>query len=74
MAAGSTTLSVDDVLSTESLQKCFENYLLVDVGASLTNKKFSKDLDSVIQRAKDAGTVARLWSLLQHSPQQISLN
>ena len=57
MAAGSTTLAADDVLSAESLQKCFDNYLLVDVGASLTNKKFSKDLDSVIQRAKDAGTV-----------------
>ena len=27
----------------------------MDVGANLTNKKFGRDLDSVIQRAKDAG-------------------
>ena len=32
-----------------------ENYILIDVGANLTNKKFTRDLDSVIQRAKDAG-------------------
>jgi len=33
----------------------FENYIIVDVGANLTNKKFSRDLDSVLQRAKDSG-------------------
>ena len=32
-----------------------DNYIIVDVGANLTNKKFSRDLDAVIQRAKDAG-------------------
>jgi hypothetical protein len=32
-----------------------ENYIIVDIGANLTNKKFSKDLDSVLQRAKDSG-------------------
>ena len=32
-----------------------DNYIIVDVGANLTNKKFSRDLDSVIQRAKDSG-------------------
>jgi len=32
-----------------------DNYIIVDVGANLTNKKFGRDLDSVIQRAKDAG-------------------
>ena len=31
------------------------NYILVDIGANLTNKKFSRDLDQVIQRATDAG-------------------
>ncbi|XP_046402077.1 3'-5' ssDNA/RNA exonuclease TatD [Ischnura elegans] len=41
--------------STSSMQHCYENYVIVDVGANLTNKKFSRDLDSVIQRAKDAG-------------------
>lgn len=37
------------------MQQCYENYILVDIGAHLTNKKYGKDLDSVIQRAKDAG-------------------
>lgn len=31
------------------------NYLIVDIGANLTNKKFARDLDNVIQRAKEAG-------------------
>lgn len=31
------------------------NYMIVDIGANLTNKKFSRDLDQVIQRATDAG-------------------
>ncbi|GAB6028418.1 hypothetical protein CHUAL_002578 [Chamberlinius hualienensis] len=30
-------------------------YILIDIGANLTNKKFSRDLESVIRRAKDAG-------------------
>ncbi|XP_015781476.1 uncharacterized protein LOC107359505 [Tetranychus urticae] len=32
-----------------------ETYLLVDIGANLTNKKYARDLDGVIQRAKDSG-------------------
>jgi len=32
-----------------------KNYIIVDIGANLTNKKFSRDLDQVIQRARDAG-------------------
>merc|ERR1712223_367020 len=32
-----------------------DNYIIIDVGANLTNKKFGRDLDQVIQRAKDAG-------------------
>ena len=32
-----------------------DNYIIVDVGANLTNKKFARDLDAVIQRAKEAG-------------------
>jgi TatD DNase family protein len=32
-----------------------DNYIIVDIGANLTNKKFSRDLDNVIQRARDAG-------------------
>lgn len=37
------------------MKECYENYILIDVGANLTNKKYSRDLDSVIQRAKDSG-------------------
>ncbi|XP_018579380.1 uncharacterized protein LOC108917319 [Anoplophora glabripennis] len=37
------------------MKACYENYILIDVGANLTNKKYSRDLDSVIQRAKDSG-------------------
>ena len=40
-----------DAAAAQSL----ENYIIVDVGANLTNKKFSKDLDNVVTRAKDAG-------------------
>jgi hypothetical protein len=32
-----------------------DNYIIVDIGANLTNKKFSRDLDAVIQRAREAG-------------------
>ena len=32
-----------------------EEYLLVDVGANLTNKKFLRDLDTLIHRAQNAG-------------------
>jgi hypothetical protein len=32
-------------------------YMLVDIGANLTNKKFSRDVDNVVQRAKEAGVL-----------------
>ncbi|XP_054926074.1 3'-5' ssDNA/RNA exonuclease TatD-like [Dermacentor andersoni] len=32
-----------------------DNYILIDICANLVNKKFNRDLESVIQRAKDAG-------------------
>jgi len=32
-----------------------DSYILVDIGANLTNKKFSRDIDSVVQRAKESG-------------------
>ena len=41
--------------SSVSMQQYYENYIIIDVGANLTNKKYGRDLDSVIQRAKDAG-------------------
>ncbi|XP_037942420.1 3'-5' ssDNA/RNA exonuclease TatD [Teleopsis dalmanni] len=37
------------------LKHCFDNLIVIDAGANLTNKKYSRDLESVIQRAKDAG-------------------
>lgn len=37
------------------MEQCYENLIVVDVGANLTNKKYQRDLDSVVQRAKDAG-------------------
>ncbi|XP_023016884.1 3'-5' ssDNA/RNA exonuclease TatD [Leptinotarsa decemlineata] len=45
-----------ELTSTETeMEKCYENYIIIDVGANLTNKKYSRDLDSVVQRAKDSG-------------------
>lgn len=31
------------------------HYLLIDIGANLTNRKFAKDLDQVLQRAREMG-------------------
>uniref|UniRef100_A0A224YM74 Deoxyribonuclease TATDN1 n=1 Tax=Rhipicephalus zambeziensis TaxID=60191 RepID=A0A224YM74_9ACAR len=41
--------------SADQLFVSDENYILVDICANLVNKKFNRDLESVIQRAKDAG-------------------
>lgn len=38
-----------------SMEHCYENLIVIDVGANLTNKKYSRDLSSVIQRAQEAG-------------------
>ena len=46
-----------------SLTENTENYILVDIGANLTSKKYSRDLDSVVQRAKNAGTSSALLAL-----------
>lgn len=46
----------DDSDDHGNMETFYENYILIDVGANLTNKKFSRDLDSVIKRAKDSGT------------------
>ncbi|GBP24435.1 hypothetical protein EVAR_19311_1 [Eumeta japonica] len=40
---------------SNDLKGCYENLIVIDVGANLTNKKYGRDLDSVVQRAKDAG-------------------
>lgn len=51
-----SAVTMADNQNTEDLMKhCYENLIVIDVGANLTNKKYSRDLDSVMQRAKDAG-------------------
>ena len=51
-----------------SLTENTENYILVDIGANLTSKKYSRDLDSVVQRAKNAGTSDSLPARPSTSP------
>ncbi|XP_064472125.1 3'-5' ssDNA/RNA exonuclease TatD-like [Ornithodoros turicata] len=47
-------LSIND--DTEAaVQHLSENYILIDICANLVNKKYTRDLDAVVQRAKEAG-------------------
>lgn len=60
IVGGGTPAIVEDVSSAlpydiNDIKNCFDNLIVIDAGANLTNKKYSRDLDSVIQRAKDAG-------------------
>ncbi len=59
MAAASSASSAPAASSGSSngsgLTKMLDNYIIIDIGANLTNKKFSRDLDAVINRAKEAG-------------------
>lgn len=41
--------------AADDMKHCYENLILIDVGANLTNKKYSRDLDAVVQRAQDSG-------------------
>lgn len=43
----------------DNMKHCYENLILIDVGANLTNKKYSRDLDAVVQRAQDSGQLHR---------------
>lgn len=43
------------VLELDPLKEKYDNYLLIDVGSNMLNKKFSRDLEAVLQRAKDSG-------------------
>ncbi len=47
--------AVVDSASGGAIMNQLDNYIIVDIGANLTNKKFARDLDSVIKRAKEAG-------------------
>lgn len=53
MAAQITDDKAD--IQEKNMETFYENYILIDVGANLTNKKFSRDLESVVKRAKDSG-------------------
>lgn len=55
-AASPASLLEEQADLMDSMKHCFENLIVIDVGANLTNKKYSRDLDSVVQRARDAGT------------------
>ncbi|KAK8737319.1 hypothetical protein OTU49_004440 [Cherax quadricarinatus] len=46
---------MDDLEDAMGALLTSENYIIVDIGANLTNKKFTRDLDSVVSRARDAG-------------------
>ena len=48
-------LMIQVVEGKGKLMDNLSNYIIVDIGANLTNKKFSRDLDQVIQRATDSG-------------------
>lgn len=49
------TMTSEETQISEELKGCYENLIVIDIGANLTNKKYGRDLDSVVQRAKDAG-------------------
>lgn len=56
------------------MKQCYENLIVIDAGANLTNKKYSRDLDSVVQRAKDAGEfVLVLLCAMWHTSQSVPL-
>lgn len=41
--------------NNEDLKHLYENLILIDGSANLVHKKFARDQEGVIQRAKDAG-------------------
>lgn len=43
------------------LESLDDQYFIIDVCANLTNKKFARDVDSVIQRAENAGIIQFLY-------------
>lgn len=49
-------MTSEETQISEELKGCYENLIVIDIGANLTNKKYGRDLESVVQRAKDAGT------------------
>lgn len=41
--------------SQSDMKQFYENLIVIDVGANLVNKKYSRDLDTIIVRATDSG-------------------
>jgi hypothetical protein len=41
-------------------EELYQNLILIDTGSNLTNKKFSRDLDQVIERSKNAGNFDKI--------------
>lgn len=50
-----------------------QRYLLIDVGANLTNKRYQRDLDSVLQRAQESGALNWCSSVKSVSDYQYSV-
>lgn len=48
-------MAATDESVSDNMKHCYENLILIDAGANLTNKKYSRDLDAVVQRAQDSG-------------------
>lgn len=58
-----TNAAVAEQSKSKTMEQCYDNLIVVDIGANLTNKKYHRDLDSVIQRAKDAGNLHTFYNL-----------
>lgn len=54
----------DRQTESSSSESTIENrYLLIDAGANLTNKKYNRDLDAVIERAQETGkSIVLTWT------------
>lgn len=52
---------------SDDMKHCYENLILIDASANLTNKKYSRDLDLVIQRAQDSGRCTQFFLLVVSS-------
>lgn len=57
-------MAATDENNVDTMRQFYENLILIDVGANLTNKKYSRDLDAVIQRAQDSGQLNLFLRLL----------
>ena len=49
------TQQISDLKLKEIEDEVTSSFVVIDIGANLTSSKYARDLDSVIDRAKDAG-------------------